>query len=61
MTRSEFAKDNECGSVKMGEYNWLSCCRQIGHEGEHNYCIDNGMDKKSAWRKGQGKTLRAKP
>lgn len=34
-----------CESVKMGEYNWLRCCRQAGHEGEHNYCVDHERER----------------
>lgn len=34
-----------CESVKMGEYNWLRCCRQAGHAGEHNYCVDHEHER----------------
>jgi hypothetical protein len=28
-----------CNTFKWGEYNGLRCCRQLGHEGEHNYVV----------------------
>jgi hypothetical protein len=28
-----------CNSIKIGEYDWLRCCRKKGHDGEHNYVV----------------------
>jgi hypothetical protein len=28
-----------CGSIKMGEFNMLHCCREAGHTGYHNYVV----------------------
>jgi hypothetical protein len=30
-----------CGQRKMGEYNWLHCCLERGHTGDHNYVVSN--------------------
>ena len=37
-----------CGSVKMGEYNMLSCVRAAGHHGPHNYCVDHELDMRTS-------------
>ncbi len=31
----------ECNSKKMGEFNSLRCCRELGHTGDHNYVLDH--------------------
>jgi hypothetical protein len=33
-----------CNSKKRGEYNWLRCCLDKGHSGDHNYVIDRTSD-----------------
>lgn len=40
---SDYGDDdmNICNSKKMGEYDMLRCVREKGHDGEHNYAVDD--------------------
>jgi hypothetical protein len=41
--------DQECGSVKCGEFNMLKCISSLGHQGPHCYVVDHENDY--PWRK----------
>lgn len=32
---------SRCTAKKTGEFNNLRCCREAGHDGEHNYVVDD--------------------